>query len=68
MATTRLRGASYPTDLMMLAMFYLQNECTLLEISEAARIMKLREMSDVAFMSKNPTLIKNITLSDLKKN
>jgi hypothetical protein len=37
---------------MMLAMFHLQNGCTLLEISEVARITKLGEMSDVTFMKR----------------
>lgn len=51
-AITRRRGVSNPADLMMLAMFHLQNGCTLLEISEVARITKLGEMSDVAFMKR----------------
>ena len=51
-AITRLRGVSSPADLMMLAMFHLQNGCTLMEISEVARITKLGEMSDVAFMKR----------------
>lgn len=51
-AITRRRGVANPADLMMLAMFHLQNGCTLLEISEVARITKLGEMSDVAFMKR----------------
>jgi hypothetical protein len=51
-AITRRRGVSNPADLMMLAMFHLQNGCTLLEISEVARITKLGAMSDVAFMKR----------------
>lgn len=51
-AITRLRGVSSPADLMMLSLFHLQNGCTLLEISEVARITKLGEMSDVAFMKR----------------
>lgn len=51
-AITRRRGVSCPADLMMLSMFHLQNGCTLLEISEVARITKLGEMSDVAFMKR----------------
>jgi len=51
-AITRRRGVSNPADLMMLAMFHLQNGCSLLEISEIARITKLGEMSDVAFMKR----------------
>jgi hypothetical protein len=37
---------------MMLAMFHLQNGCSLMEISEVARITKLGNMSDVAFMNR----------------
>jgi hypothetical protein len=47
-----MRGVSSPADLMMLSMFHLQNGCTLMEISEVARITKLGEMSDVAFMKR----------------
>lgn len=51
-AITRKRGVSCPADLMMLCMFHLQNGCTLLEISEVARITGLGIMSDVAFMKR----------------
>jgi len=51
-AIVRKRGISSPADLMMLSMFHLQNGCTLLEISEVARITKLGAMSDVAFMKR----------------
>jgi hypothetical protein len=51
-AITRRRGVANPADLMMLSMFHLHNGCTLLEISEVARITKLGEMSDVAFMKR----------------
>jgi len=51
-AITRRRGVANAADLMMLSMFHLQNGCTLLEISEVARITKLGEMSDVAFMKR----------------
>ncbi|NLZ95484.1 MAG: IS4 family transposase [Bacteroidales bacterium] len=51
-AITRMRGVSCPADLMMLSMFHLQNGCTLLEISEVARITRLGKMSDVAFMKR----------------
>lgn len=51
-AIVRRRGVSCPADLMMLSMFHLQNGCTLLEISEVARITKLGKMSDVAFMKR----------------
>jgi hypothetical protein len=51
-AIIRCRGVSNPSDLMMLAMFHLQNGCSLMEISEIARITKLGKMSDVAFMNR----------------
>ena len=51
-AIVRKRGVSNPADLMMLAMFHLHNGCSLLEISEVARITKLGSMSDVAFMKR----------------
>ena len=51
-AIMRKRGVSSPADLMMLCMFHLQNGCSLLEISEVARITKLGSMSDVAFMNR----------------
>jgi transposase len=51
-AIVRKRGVSNPADLMMLAMFHLQNGCSLLEMSEVARITKLGKMSDVAFMKR----------------
>ena len=51
-AITRIRGVSCPADLMMLSMFHLQNGCSLLEISEVARITRLGAMSDVAFMKR----------------
>lgn len=51
-AIIRRRGVSNPSDLMMLAMFHLQNGCSLMEISEVARITKLGTMSDVAFMNR----------------
>jgi len=51
-AITRLRGISSAADLMMLAMFHLHNGCSLIEMSEIARLSKLGEMSDVAFMKR----------------
>ncbi|QAT63303.1 IS4 family transposase [Acidilutibacter cellobiosedens] len=51
-AIVRRRGVSNPADLMMLAMFHLQNGCSLVEMSEVARITKLGNMSDVAFMKR----------------
>lgn len=51
-AIIRKRGVSNPADLMMLAMFHLHNGCSLIEMSEVARITKLGSMSDVAFMKR----------------
>ena len=51
-AIIRKRGVSSPSDLMMLAMFHLQNGCSLVEMSEVARLTKLGQMSDVAFMNR----------------
>ncbi len=51
-ALQRRRGVSSPADLMMLSIFHLHSGCSLLEISEIARISKLGEMSDVAFMKR----------------
>ena len=48
----RKRGVSNPADLMMLAMFHLHHGCSLMEISEVARMTKLGKMSDVAFMKR----------------
>lgn len=51
-AIQRRRGVSSPADLMMLSMFHLHSGCSLLEISEIARISNLGSMSDVAFMKR----------------
>lgn len=51
-AITRMRGVDSPADLMMLVMFHLQNGCSLIEISEIAKLTKLGKMSDVAFMNR----------------
>jgi len=51
-AIQRKRGVSCPADLMMLGIFHLNNGCSLLEISEVARITKLGKMSDVAVMKR----------------
>jgi len=51
-AIIRCRGVANPADLMMLAMFHLQNGCSLMEISQVARLTKLGAMSDVAFMNR----------------
>lgn len=51
-AIKRRRGVACAEDLMMLALFHLHNGCTLVEISEIARLTKLGAMSDVAFMKR----------------
>lgn len=51
-AIVRKRGVTSAGDLMLLSMFHLINGCSLLEISEIARLTKLGEMSDVAFMKR----------------
>ncbi len=51
-AIVRKRGVTSAGDLMLLSMFHLINGCSLLEISEIARITKLGDMSDVAFMKR----------------
>jgi hypothetical protein len=51
-AIQRKRGIKEPGDLMMLSMFHLLNGCSLTEISEIARLTKLGDVSDVAFMNR----------------
>ena len=51
-ALIRCRGVKSAGDLMTLALFHLLNGCSLLEISEIARLTKMGEMSDVAFMNR----------------
>ena len=51
-AIQRKRGIENPNDLMMLALFHLLNGCSLIEISEIARLAKLGIISDVAFMKR----------------
>ncbi len=51
-AIQRKRGISDPANLMMLAFFHLLNGCSLMEISAIAKLTKLGEMSDVAFMKR----------------
>jgi transposase len=51
-AIIRHRGINSAGDLMMLSLFHLLNGCSLLEISEIARLTKMGEMSDVAFMNR----------------
>ena len=48
----RQRGIKTPADLMMLNLFHLINGCSLVEISEVGRLLKIGEFSDVAFMKK----------------
>lgn len=48
----RSRQIKTPADLMMLCLFHLCNGCSLMEISEVARILKIGNFSDVAFMKK----------------
>jgi len=51
-AIQRKRGITEPGDLMMLNLFHLLNGCSLMEISAVARLTKLGEVSDVAFMKR----------------
>jgi len=48
----RKRAFKNPADLMMLCLFHLINECSLMDVSEVARLLKIGEFSDVAFMDK----------------
>jgi hypothetical protein len=48
----RQREIKTPADLMMLNLFHLINGCSLMEISEVARLLKIGEFSDVAIMKK----------------
>jgi hypothetical protein len=51
-AVRRWRGVKTPADLMMLNMIHLLNGASLLETSIIARMAKLGEMSDVAYMNR----------------
>ena len=51
-AIDRLRGIKTPGELMLLNMIHLINGCSLVEISEIARLGKFGELSDVAFMKR----------------
>jgi hypothetical protein len=51
-AIQRKRGITSPGDLMMLCLFHLLNGCSLVEVSEIARLTKLGIVSDVAFMKR----------------
>lgn len=48
----RRRGIKTPEDLMLLNLFHLVNGCSLMEISEAGRLLKIGKFSDVAFMNR----------------
>ncbi|MGD9569244.1 MAG: transposase [Sedimentibacter sp.] len=48
----RQRMIKNPADLMLLCLFHLINGTTLIETSEVARLLKIGEFSDVAFMKK----------------
>jgi len=48
----RWRGIKTPEDLMQLSLFHLLNGCTLIEISQIARLAHIAEISDVAFMER----------------
>jgi hypothetical protein len=51
-AIQRNRGISNANNLMMLNMFHLMNGTSLIEISSVARLTKLGEVSDVAYMKR----------------
>ena len=51
-AIERKRGIKTPGELMLLNMIHLINGCSLVEISEIARLGKFGEISDVAFMKR----------------
>jgi hypothetical protein len=51
-AIVRKRNIASPGDLMLLSMFHLLNGCSLLEVSEVARLSGIAELSDVAFMKR----------------
>jgi len=51
-AIQRKRGISDPNNLMMLSLFHLLNGCSLTEVSVIAKLSKLGEVSDVAFMNR----------------
>ena len=51
-AIQRKRGISDPNDLLMLSLFHLLNGCSLNEVSAIAKLTKLGNLSDVAFMKR----------------
>jgi sugar phosphate isomerase/epimerase len=48
----RVREIKNPEDLMTLDLFHLLHGCTLLEMSIAAKALKIANISDVAFMKR----------------
>ena len=48
----RKRKIETPADLMLLCLFHLVNGCSLMDISEIARVTNIADISDVAFMKK----------------
>jgi len=48
----RQRGIKTAEELMLLCLFHLLNGCSLMEISEIGRLLKIGKFSDVAFMNK----------------
>ena len=51
-AIQRKRDIKSPDDLMMLNLFHLMTGCSLIEISEVSKILKIGEISDVGFMKR----------------
>ena len=51
-AIVRKRDIKDPDDLMMLALFHLLTGCSLIEISEVAKLAEIGNISDVAFMKR----------------
>ena len=50
----RGRSIKTPEELMLLCLFHLINGCSLMEISEIGRLLKIGKFSDVAFMGSGP--------------
>jgi transposase len=48
----RWRGIKTPEDLMQLSLFHLLNGCSLIEISQIAKLTRIADISDVAFMNR----------------
>ena len=51
-AMRRARGITNPHDLMLLSLMHLLNGCSLMEVSVIARLTKLGNLSNVAFMKR----------------